>query len=225
EGDRESDKVKFYTNLYRAFTAKMITSDVNGMYTDACEITQQVEHEGDVMIGGDAYWNSYWNLNLLWTLIAPETVEQLIGTQLEMSRKTGWLSKGPAGIEYSGIMEGSHQMALITSAYLKGILKEDAEELCNAMKKIVTIEPSPTCGGYPGNPLISEYAKLGYVPLEKGVVSKTLDYSYDDWCVAQMAKFLGKETDYQFYLKRSGNWKNVLDPESSYIRPRHQDGR
>jgi len=225
EGGSEKDKVKFYTNFYRAFTAKMIMSDVNGMYTDACEVPQQLDKKGNVMIGGDAYWNSYWNLNLLWTLIAPETVEQLISTQLEMSRKTGWLSKGPAGIEYSGIMEGSHQMALITSAYLKGIVKEDAEEVYAAMKKIVTVEPSPTCGGYPGNPLISEYAKLGYVPLEKGVTSKTLDYSYDDWCVAQMAQFLGKDEDYQFFLRRSNNWKNVLDPEDNYIRPKHEDGK
>ncbi|MGO1596592.1 MAG: GH92 family glycosyl hydrolase [Sphingobacterium sp.] len=225
EGDRESDKVKFYTNFYRAFTAKMIMSDVNGMYTDACELPQQLERKGDVMIGGDAYWNSYWNLNLLWTLIAPETVEQLIGTQLEMSRKTGWLSKGPAGIEYSGIMEGSHQMALITSAYLKGIVDEDAEELYAAMKKVVTDEPAPVGGGNPGNPLVTEYAKLGYVPLEKGVVSKTLDYSYDDWCVAQMARLLGKDAEYEFFLERSSNWKNVLDPESKYIRPKHEDGR
>ncbi|MFC3199155.1 GH92 family glycosyl hydrolase [Parapedobacter deserti] len=224
EGDNESDKVKFYTNLYRSFTAKMTMSDANGMYVDACETPQQLGKAGDVMIGGDAYWNSYWNLNLLWTLVSPEIVEQLIGTQLEMFRKTGWLSKGPAGIEYSGIMEGSHQMALMTSAYLKGIIKEDADDSYAAMKKTVTVEPSPTCGGYPGNPLISTYAELGYVPVEKGVVSKTLDYSFDDWCVAQMAHFLGKESDYAFFLERSNNWKHVLDPRTRYVRPKHADG-
>lgn len=224
EDDNENNKIKFYTNLYRSFTAKMIMSDANGMYTDACEVSRQLEKEGSVMIGGDAYWNSYWNLNLLWTVAAPEIVKQLVDTQLEMSRQTGWLSKGPAGIEYSGIMEGSHQLALITSAYLKGIIKEDGEEMYEAMKKLVTVEPTKTCGGYPGNPRISDYEHFGYVPLEKGAVSKTLDYSFDDWCVAHMAKLLGKNKDYKYFLKRSNSWKNVIDPDG-YVRPKHEDGQ
>ncbi|MDB5004556.1 MAG: alpha,2-mannosidase [Mucilaginibacter sp.] len=224
EGNSETDKKKFYTNLYRCYTAKMIMSDVNGKYTDACENTQQLPSYRRAMIGGDAYWNSFWNLNLLWTLTAPKTVENLVGTQLEMYEKTGWLSKGPTGIEYSGIMEGSHEMALMTSAYLKGIIKNDAETAYTAMKKNVTVEPANTCGGYPGNPQISAYAKYGYVSTEKGATSKTLDYAYDDWCVAQMAKLLNKTDDYNFFLKRSDSWKNVFDPVSKYVMPKKDDG-
>ncbi len=223
-GGTETDKKKFYTNLYRCFTAKMIMSDANGKYMDACENVQQLPADRKVMIGGDAYWNSFWNLNLLWTLTAPEVVEQMVGTQLEMYQKTGWLSKGPAGIEYSGIMEGSHEMALMTSAYLKGIVKKDADIAYQAMKKNVEVEPQPTCGGYPGNPMISEYAKRGFVPIEKGATSKTLDYAYDDWCVAQMAKLLHKDNDYDFFVKRSNNWKNVFDPANAYVIPKKEDG-
>lgn len=223
-GGSETDKKKFYTNFYRCFTAKMIMSDANGKYTDACEQIQQLPAGRTAMIGGDAYWNTFWNLNLLWTLTSPQTVEQLVDTQLEMYQKTGWLSKGPAGIEYSGIMEGSHEMALITSAYLKGIMKKDAGVAYAAMKKNMEVEPQPVCGGNPGNPLITEYAKLGFVPVEKGATSKTLDYAYDDWCVAQMAKLLHKDEDYNFFIKRSGNWKNVFAPASRYVTPKKQDG-
>jgi predicted alpha-1,2-mannosidase len=224
EGNSETDKKKFYTNLYRCFTGKMIMSDANGKYTDACENVQQLPSSRRAMIGGDAFWNTFWNLNLLWTLTSPKVVEDLVGTQLEMHEKTGWLSKGPTGIEYSGIMEGSHEMALITSAYLKGIIKKDGDIAYNAMKKNVTVEPSNTCGGYPGNPKIADYAKYGYVSTEKGATSKTLDYAFDDWCVAQMAKFNNKPDDYNFFLNRSSNWKNVFNPDNKYVVPKKDDG-
>jgi predicted alpha-1,2-mannosidase len=224
DGGSETDKTKFYTNFYRCFTGKMIMSDVNGKYVDAMENIQSLSGDRKDMIGGDAYWNTFWNLNLLWTLIAPETVEQLVDTQLEMFEKTGWLSKGPTGIEYSGIMEGSHEMALMTSAYLKGIVKKDAVLAYQAMKKNVQIEPQATGGGHPGNPQITEYAKMGYIPVEKGAASKTLDYAFDDWCVAQMARQVNNNKDYDFFLKRSASWKNAFDPEIKYVVPRKADG-
>jgi predicted alpha-1,2-mannosidase len=224
KGGTETDKKKFYTNYYRCFTAKMIMSDANGKYVDACENVQQLPAGRKTMIGGDAYWNSFWNLNLLWTMATPDIVDQMVGTQLEMYEKTGWTSKGAAGIEYSGIMEGSHEMALMTSAYLKGIVKKDVETAYQAMKKNVTVEPQPTCGGNPGNPKITEYANLGYVPYEKGATSKTLDYAYDDWCVAQVAGLLHKTDDQQFFLKRSENWRNVFDPTNKYVGAKGEKG-
>jgi predicted alpha-1,2-mannosidase len=224
QGGSETDKTKFYTNFYRCFTAKMIMSDANGKYMDACENLQQLPADRKAMIGGDAYWNTFWNLNLLWSLSNPDMIKTQVGSELEMYEKTGWLSKGPAGIEYSGIMEGSHEMALITSAYLKGIVKKNAETAFLAMKKNVTVEPQNTCGGHPGNPQISQYAKYGFVPIEKGVASKTLDYAYDDWCVAQMAHLLNKTEDYQFFVKRSESWKNAFDKQLNYVRPKKEDG-
>lgn len=224
KGGSKQDRVKFYTNFYRCFTSKMNMCDADGRYRDANEQIQQLSPGKTTMLGGDAYWNSFWNLNLLWTLAAPQVVTQLVGTQLEMFNKTGWLSKGPAGIEYSGIMEGSHEMALITSAYLKGIISKDALKAYQAMKKNVTEEPRDVGGGHPGNPLISTYAVLGYIPYEKGAVSKTLDYAFDDWCVAQMAEYINNREDYNFFLKRSGNWRNTFDPNLSYVRPRSENG-
>jgi predicted alpha-1,2-mannosidase len=121
-------------------------------------------------------------------------------------------------------MEGSHEMALMTSAYLKGIVTKEADIAYQAMKKNVEVEPVDLCGGKPGNPQISTYAKMGYVPVEKGVTSKTLDYAYDDWCVAQMARFTKKEDDFTFFSKRAGSWRNVFNPATGYVTPKKEDG-
>lgn len=115
KGGTEQDKVKFYTNLYRAFAGKQTWSDVNGKYVDAEENVQTLGK--GKMYGGDAFWNTYWNLNGLWSIVAPEIMDDWVTTQLEMFHHTGWTCKGPAGLEYSGIMEGSHETTLMVAAY------------------------------------------------------------------------------------------------------------
>lgn len=197
EGQDEVDKTKFYTNLYRAYAGKQTWNDVNGQYRDACENVQQLEHGN--MYGGDAFWNSFWNLNGLWSIISPRIVDDWVTTQLEMFKHTGWTNKGPAGLEYSGIMEGSHETALMVAAYQKGIRK-DGEAIYKAVSKNVT-EPgiNHPCGGNCGNPLLDVYIKYGYMPMEMSVVSKTLDYAYDDWCVSQLALALGKKKKERHY--------------------------
>ena len=211
EGQDEVDKTKFYTNLYRAYAGKQTWNDVNGKYRDACENIQQLDHGN--MYGGDAFWNSFWNLNGLWSIISPRIVDDWVTTQLEMFKHTGWTSKGPAGLEYSGIMEGSHETALMVAAYQKGIRK-DGEDIYKAVRKNVTETGiKHPCGGYCGNPLLDVYIQYGYMPMERGVVSKTLDYAYDDWCVAQLAFALGKKKEGKALQARSMNYKNVFHPE------------
>ena len=215
EGDNEQDKIKFYTNLYRAYAGKQTWNDVNGKYVDACENIRQLE-SGNIY-GGDAFWNSFWNLNGLWSIITPHIVDDWVTTQLEMFKHTGWTSKGPAGIEYSGIMEGSHETALLVAAYQKGIRK-DGEEIYRAVLKNVT-EPGMEhpCKGSCGNPLLDVYIRYGYMPTEKGVVSKTLDYAYDDWCVGQLALALGKKKEAKYFTGRSMNYKNVFHPDYKFV--------
>lgn len=222
EGNDEQDKVKFYTNLYRAYAGKQTWSDVNGKYVDACENVQQLESGN--MYGGDAFWNSYWNLNGLWSIITPNIIDDWVTTQLEMFKHTGWTSKGPTGIEYSGIMEGSHEMALMVAAYQKGIRK-DGEAIYEAVHKNVTETGiDHPCGGNCGNPQLDVYMQYGYMPRERGVVSKTLDYAYDDWCVAQLASVLGKKKDAKMLNERSMNYKNVFNPETKYVTRRDENG-
>ena len=223
EGSSEKNKQKFYTNLYRVFAGKQTWNDVDGKYRDACENIRQLQ-AGQKVYGGDAFWNSYWNLNGLWSIMSPEIIDNWVTTQLEMYKHTGWTSKGPAGIEYSGIMEGSHEIAMMVAAYQKGIRK-DGKDIYQAVRKMVTEQGGEhACGGQYGQIELDAYIKYGYMPTETGVVSKTLDYSYDDFCAAQLAKALNNKKDYRLFENRSMNYKNVIHPDYKYVCRRDKAG-
>lgn len=223
EGSSEANRRKFYTNLYRVYCGKQTWNDVDGRYRDASEVIRQVP-EGKSMYGGDAFWNSYWNLNGLWSLITPRIMDNWVTTQLEMFEHTGWTSKGPTGLEYSNIMEGSHEIALMVAAYQKGIRK-DGEAIYQAVHKMVSTPGAKhPGGGAAGQHKLEHYIKFGYVPSELDYfVSKTLDYSYDDYCVAQLAKVL-KKKEAGSLLKRSQNYRNVYQPEIGYVVQRDSSG-
>jgi predicted alpha-1,2-mannosidase len=225
KGGTKTDKIKFYTNLYRSYCARTILSDVNGKYVDMYEKVQQLENPDSPVYGCDAFWNTFWNLNQLWTLVTPDIANKWVKSLLEIYDQGGWLAKGPTGIEYSSIMVASHEIALIVSAYQKGIRDYNIEKAYKAMKHIQTEPGRPhEGGGHVGNRQLKSYKELGYVPIEKGPVSNTLEYAYDDWCVAQMAKALGKQDDYEHFIKRAGNYRNVFDPSVGYSRQKHIDG-
>ncbi|MHC4743844.1 MAG: GH92 family glycosyl hydrolase [Planctomycetota bacterium] len=225
EGGTHEQRTKFYTNLYRSYCARTIWSDINGKYADMYEKVQQLKDPESPVYGCDAFWNTFWNLNQLWTLVTPEIANKWVLSLLEIYDKGGWLPKGPTGIEYSSIMVASHEIALIVSAYQKGIRNYDVDKAYEAVKHIQTEAGRPhEGGGHVGNRQLAPYKELGYVPVEKGPVSNTLEYAYDDWCVAQMAKALGKREDYEHFIARAANYKNVFDPNVGYMRRKHSNG-
>ncbi|MCC8407918.1 GH92 family glycosyl hydrolase [Mucilaginibacter sp. UR6-1] len=224
ESRDEINKKKFYTNLYRSYVARTTWSDVNGKYVDPNEVVRQVDPKSPIL-GSDAFWNTFWNLNQLWTLVNPDVASNWSKSFLEIYKSGGWLPKGPAGIEYSGIMEASHEISLIVSSYQKGIRDFDAQLAFKAMLHQQTTPGVTTPeGGFAGNKFYESYLKLGYVPNEEGQVSNTLEYAYDDWCVSQLAKALGKNKEYKTFIKRADNYKNVWDPQVKYIRMKNRDG-
>lgn len=223
EDDNELNKTKFYTNLYRVYCGKQTWSDVDGRYRDASETIRQVA-EGAAMYGGDAFWNSYWNLNGLWSLITPTIMSNWVTTELEMYKHTGWTCKGPAGLEYSNIMEGSHEIALMVAAYQKGI-RQDGEEIFEAVYKTATTPGVSLHGGATGQHKLDVYDRFGYMPQEfDPYISKTLDYAYDDYCVGQLAKALKKTKEAEFLLNRSQNYRNAFNPEVGYVMRRDSLG-
>ena len=225
EGGSETDKLKFYTGLYRAYSSRTIYSDVNGKYVDACENIQQVDPEDFAVYGADAFWGSFWNLNQVWSLVSPDKSEKWVKSLLELYDKNGWLHDAPGGLEYSSIMVAAHQIPFIVNAWQKGIRGFDGEKAFKAMKEIQMNPGQPhECGGYAGNRNLQTYMDLGYVPTNEGPVSNTLEYAYDDWCVAQMAKSLGKMDDYKYFMQRAQNYRNVFDPATKYIRPKYAGG-
>lgn len=224
EGDDETDIKKFYTNMYRVYASRTIWSDVNGKYVDMYEKVQQLSDPKDVVYGCDAFWNTFWNLNQLWTLQHPEIANSWVRSLLEIYDKGGWLPKGPTGIEYSSIMVASHEIPLIVSAYQKGIRNYDVEKAYTAIRHNQMEQGKRhDGGGYVGNRDLDSYLKYGFVPDEEGPVSSTLEYAYDDWTVGQMAKALGKESDYKTFTKRSFNYKNVFNKDLKYVWMRNAD--
>lgn len=243
EGGTETDRIKFYTNLYRSYCGRTIWSDVNGKYVDMCEQICQLQDPTSPVYGCDAFWNTFWNLNQLWTLVNPDIANKWVKSLLEIYDRGGWLPKGPTGIEYSSIMVASHEIALIVSAFQKGIRDFDVAKAYEAIRHI-QMEPGTfhECGGRVGNEQLKSYKEYGYVPADYseydstayhydwglskiyGPVSNTLEYAYDDWCVAQMAKTLDKEADYKYFIRRAKSYKNVFDPTVGFMRRRHIDG-
>jgi predicted alpha-1,2-mannosidase len=225
ESKEEENLKKFYTNMYRSYVGRTIWNDVNGKYVDMFEKVQQLQDSNDYIYGGDAFWNTFWNLNQLWTLATPEIANSWVKSLLEIYDKGGWLPKGPTGIEYSSIMVASHEVPLIVSAYQKGIRNYDTEK---AYEAITHVQSTPgiahKAGGFAGNRQLEEYLKYGYVPYGSGPSSNTLEYAFDDWTVSQLAKSMGKLEDYQYFKKRANNYRNLWDSTVLYMNLRLPDG-
>jgi len=259
EGGTDTDRRKFYTNLYRSYVPRTIFSDVNGKYVDPAGHIQQLKNPESPIMGCDAFWNTFWNLNQLWGLATPEILNQWVKSQLEIYETGGWLNKAPGGLRYSGMMVAEHEIALLVSAWQKGVRNFDGEKSYAAIKYMLTTpgvyyyekesssaqdraekpesyrdiwgegpdkpDDHRNLSGWAGLEKLEPYRDLGYVPVEDGWTSLTLDYAYDDWCAAQMAKALGKTDDYEYFSKRAQNYRNIYDPSVGYVRPRHRDGK
>lgn len=218
------EKVRFYSNLYRSFCARNIWSDVDGSWRDPEEKVRKLEDTEDVALGCDAFWNTFWNLNQVWNLTAPEWSSRWVKSQLAMYDACGWLAKGPAGMEYIPVMVAEHEIPVIVGAYQMGIRDFDMEKAFQAIHKMQTTPAQSVAGGFAGNRDIVHYMKHHYVPADRGRASNTLEYSYDDWTVAQFAKALGKTEEYEEYLERSTWWRNMFDAETGYARLKNADG-
>ena len=203
KGGTETDKLKFYSNLYHSYVARTIWSDVNGKYRDPCEKIRTLDDPDSPMLGSDAFWNTFWNLNQFWNLVTPEWSNRWVKSQLAMYDSNGWLAKGPAGMEYVPVMVAEHEIPLIVGAYQMGIRDYDVAKAYEAVKKMQTTPGRVVGGGYAGNRDLVPYLKYKYVPYDRGRFSNTLEYSYDDWTVSQFARALGKDEDYEMFVERA----------------------
>lgn len=218
------EKVRFYSNMYRSL-CRNTWSDVNGEWVSADKKVRRLANPGDVALGCDAFWNTFWNLNQFWNLVTPEWSSRWVKSQLAMYDANGWLAKGPAGMKYIPVMVAEHEIPLIVSAWQMGIHDFDAEKAFEAVRKMQTTPSQKVFDGYAGNRDLTTYLAHKYVPADKGRFSNTLEYAFDDWTVAQFAKALGKEDDYKVFNERASWWKNAINPENGYAHMRNSDGR
>ncbi len=221
--DNRLEKVRFYTNFFRSL-CRNTWSDVNGEWIAPDETLQKFTNPNHQALGCDAFWNTFWNLNQLWNLATPEWSSKWVNSQLAMYYVNGWLAKGPAGMEYIPVMVAEHEIPLMVSAYQMGIRDFDHDKAFNAMKKMQTTPAGPVAGGFAGNRDLVPYMKYKYVPSDLGRFSNSLEYSYDDWTVAQFAKALGKDEDYKVFAERGEWWRNAFNPKTGYAQLRDSKG-
>lgn len=212
----ESKKHIFYTMLYQSMLAPTLFSDLNGNYKGANDRIAKAQ-------GFDRYdtfslWDTYRAAHPLYAILHPKRTSDMVNSLLAHYKETGLLPVWSMQGNETNMMIGYHAVPVIVDAYFKGIKNFDIELAFEACKASATDNSRQ----------IDEYIKFGYVPVdelhENWSVSKTLEYAYDDWCIAQFAKALGETADYNEFLKRSENWRNIYDAQSTFMRPKLKNG-
>jgi predicted alpha-1,2-mannosidase len=210
EGGSEEDKTNFYTALYHCFIAPNIYQDVNGDYRGR---NKEVYHADFEYYTVFSLWDTYRALHPLLTIIDEKRTNDFINTFIKQWEQGGLLPVWELSACETNCMIGYHAVPVIADAYMKGIRNYDAEKAFMAMK---TSALDNKFG-------LSHYKTHGFVPadIEGESVSKTLEYAYDDWCIAVVAKELGKVADASYFMGRAQSYKNLFDPETKFMRARH----
>ncbi len=247
EGGTEMDQRRFYTDLWHALQGRRTISDANGAYPDNTGETFRIgqiprDKNGEPRFNhhnSDSFWGAQWTLNTLWQLVYPEIAEDFIHSFMQYYKDGGLIPRGPSGGNYTYVMTGASSTPFFVAAFQKGIIKkENAEEIYRALKKNHMPGGIMERAGYEHHTKIggglNYYIENGYVPhplpdgrfgFHQDGAMQTLEYAYQDWTLAQMAKALGHTDDFSFFMKRSENYKNLFDSESGWIRPKDVTGK
>lgn len=219
--DRELSKIEvksddrnklsvFYTALYHVFTQPNINMDADGRYRGR-------DNKLYTANGFDYYtvfslWDTFRGAHPLMTLIDRKRTADFINTFIRQYEQGGKLPVWELASNETECMIGYHAVSVIADAMAKGIKGFDYEKAFQASKNSAMLDIFG----------LNAYKQNNYISIddEHESVSKTVEYAYDDWCIAQMAKILGKKEDYQYFMKRSQNWKNLYNPKSGFMQPR-----
>lgn len=210
----KSIKRTFYTALYHSFLVPYLYSDAAGEYKAPNGKTEKAN-------GFDRYtvfslWDTFRAVHPLFTIVQTEKTNDFIQSFLSFYNEQGHLPVWALAGNETYCMIGNHAIPVITDAYFKGIRDFDAEVAYAAMRTSVMRD---TFG-------MKEYRQFGYVPLdlENYSVSRTLEYAYNDWCMAKMAEKLGKDDDYEMFSKRAKSYMNIFDSNTGFMRAKHANG-
>ncbi len=212
-----SDKDKltiFYTALYHTMMQPNIAQDLDGKYRGRDNEIRTAE-------GFDYYsvfslWDTFRAAHPLYTLIDKKRTADFINTFLKQYEQGGRLPVWELASNETDCMIGYHSVSVMADAMAKGIQGFDYEKAFEASKHSAMLDHLG----------LEAYKKNGFISIddEHESVSKTVEYAYDDWCIAQMAMILNKKEDYEYFMKRSQNWKNLFDWETGFIRPKKNGG-
>ncbi|MDM8176785.1 MULTISPECIES: GH92 family glycosyl hydrolase [Olivibacter] len=211
------DRINFYTAMYHAALMPTMYMDNNGQYKG---LDQEV-HQADGFTNYTSFslWDTFRAFHPYLNLVNPKRNADMVASMMAHYQQSV-LHMLPIWSHYANdnwCMSGYHSVSVIADAIIKGVYKGDALAALEACIQTANAR------NYDG---IGAYIDKGYVPADISgtAVSNTLEYAYDDWCIAQLAKKLGRMDVYQDFIKRSSNWKNVYDPSVGFMRPRMTDG-
>ena len=220
--DDKDRKTVFYTALYHSMLAPTIYSDVNGDYYGPDGQTHRTE--GWTNYSTFSLWDTYRAAHPLFTLTQPERVNDMVKSLLAFYEQNGRLPVWNFYGSETDMMIGYHAVAVIADAYLKGIGDFDAEKALEACVATANIDE------YRG---IGFYKQHGYVPFDLDgasegddwSLSKTLEYAFDDHCIAVMADKMGRKDIAEEFYARAQNYRNVYNPLSTFMQPKDKAGR
>jgi predicted alpha-1,2-mannosidase len=229
------DRTIFYTALYHSLLLPRTYSDVSGRYPRFAGMGEVERARGFTYYDDFSIWDTFRAVHPLLTLLEPDRERSMVRSLIAKGDQGGFLPIFPAWNSYTQEMIGDHAGAIIADAYFKGIRGFDVKEAYRLMRKNATESPASDelYRDGRGRRALQSYLQYGYIPLEDKVpyafhgeeqVSRTLEYAYDDSLVGAMAAALGQDADAALFRKRAQNYRNVLDPETGFVRGRHADG-
>ena len=229
EGGTDTEKTIFYTSLYHTAMAPYIFNDVDGRFRG---VDKKIHTSNKTEYTVFSLWDTFRSFHPLINITEPEKNDAFVNTLIGKYEQGGILPKWELNANYTGTMIGYHSIPVIVDTYFKGNKNFDVEKAYKAMLHAashnvdnIVFETEEVKGNLA--PMAKKYnEELGYIPsdLENESVAKALEYAYNDWCIAQMAKDLGKEDDYQKFMERSKRYAKYFDKETGFMRGVQQDG-
>nr|WKN35452.1 GH92 family glycosyl hydrolase [Tunicatimonas sp. TK19036] len=230
--DNDSDKTIFYTALYHSAISPNIYTDIDGRYRAMDHSIRQKENHTNYTVF--SLWDTFRAQHPLLTITDPERDNAMINSLIDKYETGGVLPMWELASNYTGTMIGSHAIPVIVDAYNKGIRDYDIDKAYEAVVHAALYDTTQVTDkvdrGILNHKLMppSKQFKntLGYIPSDKEnqAVAKGLEYAYNDWCVAQFAKALGKEEDYEKFSKLALNYQNYFDSETGFMRGKLANG-
>jgi predicted alpha-1,2-mannosidase len=211
----EADKTKFYTALYRICLAPVIHSDADGTYRNHQNNIVKIKHKKQYTIF--SLWDTFRALNPLFTFTQTERLPDMMKSMLQLKRDNGLLPVWDISTWEANTMTGYHAIPVLADAILKNIKGFDVNEAYEAMLLSANQKQRGT----------QDYIRFGYLPQDKEgwSVTVTLEYAFDDWCIAQVAKKLGETADYNRFMKRAMSYKKLFDINTGFMRAKDSAGK
>lgn len=207
-------ETKFYTALYRTCLAPVVYSDSDGSYRNQDNTVHKSKGNKYTVF---SLWDTFRALHPLFTITQPERLHEMLNSLLSFYDDNGLLPVWDLSTWETNTMTGYHAVPVLADAILKGIKGFDVEKAYNAMLKSANQNQRGT----------QDYIRFGYLPQDKHgwSVTMTLEYAFDDWCIAQVAKKLGRMNDYKTFLQRSLSYQKLFDPSTGFMRAKDSTGK